>query len=155
MQRTEFYGTIDFLAKCGGLLGLCLGVSVISLVEIVYFCTIRVWFDWRRNVRVDHSETVFVEEFRNSRSRVTRYQEVIKGSIVDCMNKTTIHGINYVAISSLTLLERIWWTTVVVISFLSCGYLIGDVLIRYEQSPVIMSYGNEETPISQVIFKEF
>ncbi|XP_055591069.1 pickpocket protein 28-like [Uranotaenia lowii] len=40
-KRSELYGVIDFLANCGGLLGLCLGVSVLSLVEIVYFCTAR------------------------------------------------------------------------------------------------------------------
>ncbi|XP_058461711.1 pickpocket protein 28-like [Malaya genurostris] len=40
-KRSELYGVTDFLANCGGLLGLFMGVSLISLAEIVYFCSIR------------------------------------------------------------------------------------------------------------------
>ncbi|TMW52550.1 hypothetical protein DOY81_002375 [Sarcophaga bullata] len=40
-KRSELYGTTDFLANCGGLLGLFMGVSTLSIVEIIYFCTVR------------------------------------------------------------------------------------------------------------------
>ncbi|EDW26343.1 GL26473 [Drosophila persimilis] len=40
-RRSELYGTTDFLANCGGLLGLFMGVSMLSIVELVYFCTVR------------------------------------------------------------------------------------------------------------------
>ncbi|XP_058464039.1 pickpocket protein 28-like [Malaya genurostris] len=40
-KRSELYGLTDFLANCGGLLGLCMGVSLLSLVELVYFCSVR------------------------------------------------------------------------------------------------------------------
>nr|XP_019536370.2 pickpocket protein 28-like [Aedes albopictus]XP_019556891.1 pickpocket protein 28-like [Aedes albopictus] len=40
-KRSELYGVTDFLANCGGLLGLFMGVSLLSLAEIVYFCSIR------------------------------------------------------------------------------------------------------------------
>ncbi|XP_055621987.1 pickpocket protein 28-like [Toxorhynchites rutilus septentrionalis] len=40
-KRTELYGTTDFIASCGGILGLCMGVSLLSLVELLYFCSIR------------------------------------------------------------------------------------------------------------------
>jgi hypothetical protein len=40
-RRSELYGRTDFLANCGGLLGLFMGVSLISILEIFYFCTIR------------------------------------------------------------------------------------------------------------------
>ncbi|PSN34460.1 hypothetical protein C0J52_20178 [Blattella germanica] len=40
-HRSELYGPIDFLASCGGLLGLYLGFSFLSLVEIIYFFTMR------------------------------------------------------------------------------------------------------------------
>lgn len=41
MQRSEVYGYTDFLANCGGLLGLFLGFSILSIVEIIYFLTLR------------------------------------------------------------------------------------------------------------------
>lgn len=41
LKRAELFGITDFIASCGGLLGLFMGVSLLSLVEIIYFCTIR------------------------------------------------------------------------------------------------------------------
>lgn len=40
-KRSELYGQTDFLANCGGLLGLFMGVSVLSIVEVIYYCTLR------------------------------------------------------------------------------------------------------------------
>ncbi|PZC74771.1 hypothetical protein B5X24_HaOG207277 [Helicoverpa armigera] len=41
MRRSELFGVTDFLANCGGLLGLFLGFSFLSLVEIIYFLSLR------------------------------------------------------------------------------------------------------------------
>ncbi|XP_059608203.1 pickpocket protein 28-like [Phlebotomus argentipes] len=40
-RRSELYGLTNFIANCGGLLGLFMGVSLLSLFEIIYFCSIR------------------------------------------------------------------------------------------------------------------
>lgn len=40
-KRSELYGQTDFLANCGGLLGLFMGVSLLSIVEVIYYCTLR------------------------------------------------------------------------------------------------------------------
>lgn len=47
-KRDEFIGFSDFLSSIGGLLGLFLGFSVISLVEIFYFISIRPYCDHLR-----------------------------------------------------------------------------------------------------------
>lgn len=54
LKREEQYTTTDFLAICGGLLGLCLGFSVLSIVEIVYFATVHLFWTLRR-WKSDHS----------------------------------------------------------------------------------------------------
>ncbi|KAF2903797.1 hypothetical protein ILUMI_02374 [Ignelater luminosus] len=41
-ERNELYGQTEFFANCGGLLGLCMGFSVISAFEIVYYLTLRI-----------------------------------------------------------------------------------------------------------------
>ncbi|XP_023715587.1 pickpocket protein 28 isoform X2 [Cryptotermes secundus] len=46
-RRGELYGPADFLASCGGLLGLYLGFSILSLVEIVYFFTVRLCYKFQ------------------------------------------------------------------------------------------------------------
>ncbi|XP_063703633.1 pickpocket protein 28-like [Culicoides brevitarsis] len=40
-KRIVPYEVPDFIANCGGLLGLFMGISILSLVEIIYFCTFR------------------------------------------------------------------------------------------------------------------
>ncbi|KAF5270642.1 hypothetical protein FQA39_LY01380 [Lamprigera yunnana] len=40
-ERNELYGPTDFLANCGGLLGLFMGFSFLSFIEILYFLSLR------------------------------------------------------------------------------------------------------------------
>lgn len=42
-RRSELYDVTDFLANCGGIFGLFIGFSLISLVEIIYYGTLRLW----------------------------------------------------------------------------------------------------------------
>lgn len=41
LKRSELYGPTDFFASCGGLLGLFMGVSLLSIVEVIYYATLR------------------------------------------------------------------------------------------------------------------
>ncbi|KAF5291555.1 hypothetical protein FQR65_LT01868 [Abscondita terminalis] len=47
-KRQEFYDFTDFVSKVGGLLGLCIGLSVVSVIEILHFCTLRIICNIRR-----------------------------------------------------------------------------------------------------------
>lgn len=49
LQRAESYSVTDFLATCGGLLGLFLGVSMLSLIEFVYYSTLRLFWTIRQS----------------------------------------------------------------------------------------------------------
>lgn len=42
MNRVSTYSFVDFVSQIGGVFGLFMGISMISFVEIVYFCTVRV-----------------------------------------------------------------------------------------------------------------
>jgi acid-sensing ion channel, other len=42
MKRIEMYGWQDFIANCGGLLGLFLGISLVSIIEIFYYLSLRI-----------------------------------------------------------------------------------------------------------------
>uniref|UniRef100_A0A182PN37 Pickpocket n=1 Tax=Anopheles epiroticus TaxID=199890 RepID=A0A182PN37_9DIPT len=41
IKRSELFGISDFLANCGGVLGLFMGVSILSIVELIYYCTLK------------------------------------------------------------------------------------------------------------------
>uniref|UniRef100_A0A1Y1MN03 Uncharacterized protein n=1 Tax=Photinus pyralis TaxID=7054 RepID=A0A1Y1MN03_PHOPY len=48
-MRSEMFSAFDFASKVGGLLGLFIGFSITSAIEIVYFGTLRVGFNTRRH----------------------------------------------------------------------------------------------------------
>lgn len=45
-KRFESYGTVGLLSNIGGLLGLYLGLSALSVIETIYFFTLRVFSDF-------------------------------------------------------------------------------------------------------------
>lgn len=51
-RRAEMYSEIDFIASCGGILGLFMGFSILSIVEIVYFSTLRISCSLRKRRQV-------------------------------------------------------------------------------------------------------
>jgi acid-sensing ion channel, other len=40
-KRSELYGKNEFFANCGGLLGLFMGISFMSFIELFYYFSIR------------------------------------------------------------------------------------------------------------------
>jgi acid-sensing ion channel, other len=51
MKRIELYSWRDFIANCGGLLGLFLGISLVSIIEIFYYLTLRIWVNFREPLK--------------------------------------------------------------------------------------------------------
>ncbi len=44
-ERGELYGFVDLFSNIGGLMGLCMGFSALSAVEVLYFFTMRLFFN--------------------------------------------------------------------------------------------------------------
>jgi Amiloride-sensitive sodium channel len=145
VKRTELYGMIDFLANCGGLLGLFFGVSIISFLEIVYFCTVRLYFNMRREAINGRQQLEVMEDPQTVRINIR-----LRSLVAEYFNKTTIQGISQVFNSKSSPVERTWWAVVVIVSVFCCGHLVSSIFGRFDQSPVILSHANEETHISEV-----
>lgn len=47
-QRKETNTITDFLAACGSLLGLFLGISALSIIELIYYVTLHLYWIVRR-----------------------------------------------------------------------------------------------------------
>lgn len=47
--KSELYGWQDLIGVFGGIVGLCMGFSLLSAAEFIYFFTVRFWVDTRRN----------------------------------------------------------------------------------------------------------
>lgn len=65
-KRIETLTLTDFMSACGGLLGLFLGVSVLSIIEFIYFFTLRLF--WR--IRRSYAETNGRRQFHVAPSKV-------------------------------------------------------------------------------------
>lgn len=55
MERTERYTVTDFLAVCGGILGLFIGFSALSFIELIYYPFLRLFWTVRR-MRTEDNE---------------------------------------------------------------------------------------------------
>lgn len=51
LLRYQPFKLVDFLAYIGGILGLFAGISVLSIVEVFYFFTLRIFSDVLRHLR--------------------------------------------------------------------------------------------------------
>lgn len=81
--KEEFIGFTEFLSSTGGLLGLFLGFSVLSLIEIFYFLTFRPYCG-QRNRKYDENELIGLENVRRKPRRrnaielAERYESSVK-----------------------------------------------------------------------------
>ncbi|XP_059048648.1 pickpocket protein 28-like [Achroia grisella] len=57
LTKGEIFGLTEFLSNTGGLLGLCMGFSVMSAVELLYYLTLRALCMGRRERRPTHPFT--------------------------------------------------------------------------------------------------
>ncbi|XP_063915468.1 pickpocket protein 28-like [Zophobas morio] len=64
---------------------------------------------------------------------------------------TGLHGFRYVAEKRSTP-EKIVWGLLLMISLGGCVYMINDVVYKYENSPVVVSFATEDTPLYQIPF---
>ncbi|KAL3273930.1 hypothetical protein HHI36_015355 [Cryptolaemus montrouzieri] len=66
-------------------------------------------------------------------------------------NHTGIHGFQYFG-QHRTLIEKIWWLLVFLITFSACAFCIFLIYEKWATSPVIVSLATKETPIYQIPF---
>ncbi|CAH1100672.1 unnamed protein product [Psylliodes chrysocephalus] len=66
-------------------------------------------------------------------------------------NSTSIHGFRYFA-ESRSLCERLLWLILVLFSLSACVYLIVQTYVKFQESPVIVSFATTNTPIYTIPF---
>jgi hypothetical protein len=84
--------TFDFVSYCGGSLGLFLGFSALSAIEIVYYLTIRIIF--RR---------IQKKKVADTNDEVT---EPKKRFVVEFLENSSIHGCNQIVAPKRSKFER-------------------------------------------------
>ncbi|KFB49418.1 AGAP011610-PA-like protein [Anopheles sinensis] len=68
-----------------------------------------------------------------------------------CMN-STIHGFKYFVGSKRTLIERVWWFVVCIMSFYGCGRLIHSIYMKWDRNPVVVTFAEKARPVFSIPF---
>jgi hypothetical protein len=134
---------IDFISYCGGSLGLFLGFSAVSLLEIVYYFTLRIICLKKQQTQVtDISET-------NEPSKTTKYP-------IEIVENSSVHGCNQIVMAKRHWIERILWILVVSIAVVFCGETTYDFFMKYKEMPIMMKYedsiGSEDITFPAITF---
>lgn len=87
---------IDFIAYTGGAFGLFLGVSILSFVEIAYYSSIRILFNWIRRRRVVKVATENMVLTENKKMNYLSFFFKI----------STIHGMGQIVMQHRSFVER-------------------------------------------------
>lgn len=84
--KNELFGFTEFLSNTGGLLGLFMGFSVISLVEILYFMSLRPYCAQKRTKTQNQAEDEDIE-YQN---------KVYRGSFMGVQGKSSLGGHSFI-----------------------------------------------------------
>ncbi|CAH2092889.1 unnamed protein product [Euphydryas editha] len=147
-RRSELYGQTDFLANCGGLLGLFMGFSILSVAEIIYFLTLRCNCfknkrdkDIKKNIEPATTDNVQIKRGTTS---------LIKQYFIDYTANSNLHGLKYIGEKERTTVEKIFWLLMFTCCVVFCAYLIQKVWVKWNDSPVIVSFAETSTPVWQI-----
>ncbi|KAH0815247.1 hypothetical protein GEV33_007544 [Tenebrio molitor] len=78
--------------------------------------------------------------YHNMKKYVREYNEV-----------TGIHGLRYLT-EKRSKTEKIFWVIILLVSLAGCIYMIYEVLYKYNNSPVVVSFATEDTPLHEIPF---
>jgi Amiloride-sensitive sodium channel len=122
---------LDFFSYTGGALGLFLGFSVLSFIEIIYYLTIRICF----------------EKYRLRRVGVQGLTEVSRSNYVqDYFASSSIHGMNHVIFKRRHFIERAFWFLLVCTSLIYCVISTINIHQNYSNAPIVTTF--EDKPVS-------
>jgi acid-sensing ion channel, other len=83
---------------------------------------------------------------------VSKQLRTTKTFCVEYSDNSSIHGFRYLTEENRSLFEKIWWAIVILISFVLCGQLISELYSKWTESPVIVSFSEKATPITEIPF---
>lgn len=109
--RRKQFSNIDFLSYCGGFLGLFAGISVLSIIELFYYFTIRVivdlWRAWRSCKVFPVGPMKSCQKISIQKIHQERITRSFNNYILQYFKQSSIHGCNHSVDTSRSLLERL------------------------------------------------
>jgi Amiloride-sensitive sodium channel len=126
---------LDFFSYTGGALGLFLGFSVLSFIEIIYYFTIRICF----------------EKYRLRRVGVLGQSDISGSNLIkDYLSSSSIHGMNQIVLKRRHLIERLIWLILVSLALIYGSIVAINMYKNYKNSPIFMAYQDKPVNIKEV-----
>lgn len=79
-KRSEMYTYAHFLAICGGLLGLFLGVSLLSIIEFFYYSTLHLYWtlrSWKSKIIIEPFNQNIVNALNSNKNEMNNLKHVL------------------------------------------------------------------------------
>ncbi|KAM3957840.1 pickpocket protein 28-like [Aphomia sociella] len=93
-----------------------------------------------------------ISKASSSRERIKNRKALLRELALDYASNTTLHGMRYIADKTLTVVERLFWLLTFILSIALCFLLIRAVWIKWQTSPVIVSFSEKFVPVEMVPF---
>lgn len=154
LVKTQLASFSDFLGSVGGLLGLFAGVSMISIIEFLYFFIYkpilrtvlhRVHKIHPRNLIKIESQTVPQINEQHVLYQLSAY-------FLEFLNRSTIHGVNFIADTEQNFYERIFWIIFVAFSITICYIMTIATYKHAELNPAVINIDERLWTIKDVCF---
>jgi Amiloride-sensitive sodium channel len=138
---------VDFLSNVGGFMGLLAGISIISIIELFYHVA-DVKFN-KKNLQVHP-----IANAQENRRVVRANKKHVLFQLIKYSFKfskiSDMHGLRYTQDQNLGRLGRIFWTVVVISSFVLCYFLVNNLYQHAEKSPVVTRIDSQMWTLNDV-----
>ncbi|XP_037031858.1 pickpocket protein 28-like isoform X2 [Bradysia coprophila] len=88
----------------------------------------------------------------NKRIKYGKPVQAAMGLFEEYCGSSTVHGVRYFTEKKRHWMERLWWILAFALALFYCGKLIQNVYIKWDQSPVIVSFAEKSTPVWEIPF---
>lgn len=154
LVKQRAYNFSEFVASIGGLIGLIAGVSMMSLVEILYF----LFYDsCLKFSSLLSTSTIQPEDLRTEREVFMAWQgETAMKKFLNYFKKflsiSNIDGVSMIVKKDHSIIGNIFWAFIVLSSIFFCCYFIKDNASYAELNPVAFEVDEKLWSVEEVRF---
>jgi hypothetical protein len=97
-------------------------------------------------------DSIQTEGTMETKGKLKRASKNFKNYFMEYAAHSSIHGIRYLCEPNRSVLEKLCWLIVVLVSFIGCSLTLISVWIRYRENPVMMTIDKQPTPLWDIPF---
>lgn len=146
LVRKQQFNELDFFSYFGGLLGLFAGISMISIIEGIYWFTVRLF-----ESRLAQSSTTVTPLNQNSAPKTEKFVKIWK-FVVHFFKNSSIHGLQFLVGSNW--IQRLLWTFLVIFLAVSGYDMISEAREKLPDSRIV-AFDDNFKIIDNVSFTKF